>query len=109
MDTYNLLSGPKVIAVGKFKPDAIVILVPSGSVNDGHGGANYSVTFVNNTTGTITARALTVTAAANSKTYDANTSAATAPTITAGVVQIGTPAAGSECRCCHPRAARRGL
>jgi hypothetical protein len=29
MDTYNLLSGPKVIAVGKFKPDAIVVLVPS--------------------------------------------------------------------------------
>ena len=29
-------------------------LTPSGTVNDGNGGANYSVTFVGNTTGAIT-------------------------------------------------------
>ena len=32
-------------------------LTPSGTVNDGNGGANYAVTFVNNTTGVITAGA----------------------------------------------------
>src|SRR5207244_433165 len=35
-------------------------LAPSGSVNDGTGGNNYTVTLVNLTTGTITAKALTV-------------------------------------------------
>ena len=31
-------------------------LTPAGTVNDGNGGANYTVTFVNDTTGAITAR-----------------------------------------------------
>ncbi|GEM_PF-7048667 len=37
-------------------------LTPSGSVNDGNGGANYAVTFQNNTTGEIIAKDITVTA-----------------------------------------------
>ena len=45
-------------------------LTPAGSVNDGNGGDNYAITFVNNTTGDITARAITVTAATDTKTYD---------------------------------------
>src|SRR4029077_3426406 len=56
-------------------------LTPSGTVTDGNSGNNYTYTFVTNTTGVITARAITVTAATNSKTYDANTSAAATPTI----------------------------
>jgi len=67
-------------------------LTPSGVVSDGNSGNNYDVTFVNDTTGVITARALTVTAAANSKEYDGNTSAATAPSITSGAVQSGDTA-----------------
>jgi subtilisin-like proprotein convertase family protein len=37
-------------------------LTPAGAVNDGFGGANYNVTFANNTTGVITPATLTVTA-----------------------------------------------
>ena len=54
-------------------------LVPSGVVADGNGGANYSVTFVNNTTGSITARPLAVTAASSTKGYDGTTASATLP------------------------------
>src|SRR5204863_3101277 len=45
-------------------------LIPSGTVTDGNGGANYSYTFVKSTTGVINQRALTVTAQTNTKTYD---------------------------------------
>ena len=46
-------------------------LTPTGTVNDGNGGNNYSITFVNNTSGVITARAITVTADAKTKVYGA--------------------------------------
>ena len=49
-------------------------LTAAGSVNDGNGGNNYTVTFVANTAGSITARAITVTAAAATKVYDGTTS-----------------------------------
>ncbi len=55
-------------------------------VNDGNGGANYTVTFVNNTTGEITARAITVTASSDTKGYDATNASAAIPTITAGTL-----------------------
>src|SRR5207249_1723702 len=61
-------------------------LTAAGSVTDGNSGANYAVTFVANTTGAITARAITVTAATNSKGYDATTSAAATPTVTSGTL-----------------------
>jgi hypothetical protein len=59
-------------------------LVPSGTVNDGNGGNNYAVTFVNNTTGAITAKALTMSGLSvpGSKVYDG----------TATAVVIGTAA-----------------
>src|SRR5206468_2852610 len=47
-------------------------LVPSGTVTDGNGGANYNVTFANFTTGTIGAATLTATLTAQNKTYDGN-------------------------------------
>src|SRR5205085_9265123 len=50
-------------------------LTPAGTVTDGNSGNNYSYTFTAADTGTISARALTVTAADNTKTYDATTSA----------------------------------
>src|SRR5205823_3711857 len=49
-------------------------LTPSGTVTDGNSGNNYTYTFVAANTGTITARALTVTAQTNTKTYDSTTS-----------------------------------
>jgi filamentous hemagglutinin family protein len=51
------------------------------AVNDGNGGANYTVSVVNSTAGTITPAALTLTAASNNKTYDASTGAVAAPTV----------------------------
>ena len=48
-------------------------LTPSGSVNDGNSGNNYTFTFVPVSTGVITAEALTITAATNTKVYDGTT------------------------------------
>jgi hypothetical protein len=51
-------------------------LIPAGTVNDGNGGGNYDVTLVNDTTGAITTRELTVTGiTANDKEYDTNANA----------------------------------
>ena len=72
------------------------ILTPAGTVSDGNGGNNYAYSFVTSSNGTITARALTVTASANTKTYDATTTAATTPAITSGAVQTGDVASFTE-------------
>lgn len=45
-------------------------ITPSGSVDDGNGGANYAITFVPVTTGTIQPRQLNVTAVTDTKEYD---------------------------------------
>src|SRR5205823_8598603 len=42
--------------------------VSAYTVNDGNSGANYTVTTVNDTTGVISAKALTITAQTNSRT-----------------------------------------
>lgn len=60
-------------------------LLVAGKVEDGNGGANYDVTMVNNTSGVITRRQVTVTANADTKVYDATTSSAVAPTFSGGV------------------------
>lgn len=60
-------------------------LVPSGSISDGKGGDNYSITFVNSFNGTITQRDIAVTGistAGSSKFYDGTTA----------VTLSGTPA-----------------
>jgi hypothetical protein len=56
-------------------------LSPNGSVRDGNGGANYSVTFADDTSGVITAMPITVTAIAATKVYDGTTSSSGDPTI----------------------------
>jgi uncharacterized repeat protein (TIGR03803 family) len=71
-------------------------LLGAGSVNDGNGGRNYAVSFVSNTTGQITVRAITVTAVTSTKTYDGTTSANATPTITGGSLASGDAAAFSE-------------
>jgi len=48
--------------------------------SDGNAGNNYAYTFVTDTTGVIDQRALTVTAASDTKTYDGTTSSVGAPT-----------------------------
>jgi YDG domain len=64
-------------------------LTPAGTVNDANGGANYSVTLTPVASGVIDKTNLTVTAVANTKPYDGNTTAAAAPTVTAGAIQTG--------------------
>ena len=71
-------------------------LTAAGSVNDGNGGKNYVVTFATSNMGQITARAITVTAATNTKTYDGTTSATATPTITSGSLVAGDTAAFTE-------------
>src|SRR5207248_2751677 len=54
-------------------------LTASGTVIDGNSGNDYAVTFAADTTGAITARAITVTAAPNTKVYDGATTATATP------------------------------
>ncbi|MEI8044323.1 MAG: YDG domain-containing protein, partial [Verrucomicrobiota bacterium] len=65
-------------------------LVPAGSVTDGNGGANYAVTFANDTTGEITTKPITVTAVTGTKVYDGGTTSAGVPTVTPGVASGDT-------------------
>jgi hypothetical protein len=51
------------------------------TVNDGFAGGNYAVSTVDNATGIISQAALTISAQANTKTYDATTSSATLPSV----------------------------
>jgi autotransporter-associated beta strand protein len=60
------------------------VLTPTGAVTDGNGGNNYLVTFATDSTGVINQRAIMVTAATDTKTYDGTTSSAGVPTITVG-------------------------
>ncbi len=55
--------------------------VSSYSVSDGNNGNNYTVTTIPNAAGVITKATVTITATANTKTYDGNTSAAALPTV----------------------------
>jgi hypothetical protein len=54
-------------------------LVPTGTVNDGNSGANYDVTFVNASTGTITPAPIVIAATSDSKTYDGTVASSKAP------------------------------
>src|SRR2546430_10312662 len=65
-DTKNVGTG-KTLAVSAY------------TVNDSNSGANYKVPTQADTTGRLTAEALTITAQTNSKTYDSTTSAAAVP------------------------------
>jgi autotransporter-associated beta strand protein len=66
-------------------------LIPTGSVNDGNSGANYSVTFVNDTSGVITATSITVTAFAATKVYDGTTNSVAVPTVSPGLAPGDAP------------------
>ena len=70
-DTANFIETYNTRNVG-----ASLTLTPSGTVNDGNGGNNYTYTFTPVSTGVITTEALTITGVTNTKTYDATTSAA---------------------------------
>jgi uncharacterized repeat protein (TIGR01451 family) len=81
-DTANFTQSFVTASVGTGKT-----LVPAGSVSDGNSGNNYAVTFANDTTGAITARAVTVKANNQTKTYgDVFTFAGTEFTVSVGTL-----------------------
>jgi hypothetical protein len=59
---------------------AKTLSVSAFTVNDGNNGNNYTVSTATSTAGVISKATLTITAAANTKTYDGTTSAAATPT-----------------------------
>ena len=59
---------------------------PAGTVNDGNGGNNYTYNFVPDVTGVITARAITISAKTDTKTYDGTTASSLAPAIAPDLV-----------------------
>jgi len=68
-------------------------LTPAGAVSDGNGGANYSVTFVNDTTGVINKKTVTVqNYTASNKVYDGTMTA----TLVAGVAPYLSGVVGGE-------------
>jgi hypothetical protein len=72
--------GDKHVGTGK-------LLIPSGSINDGNGGNNYAVNFVNNLDGVISAKGMTVMGiTASDKIYDGTV---TATLDTAGASLMG--------------------
>jgi len=60
-------------------------LTPTGAVNDGNSGLDYSYTFIANTTGVVNQLPITVTAATDAKTYDKSISSSVAPTLSPGL------------------------
>ena len=67
-------------------------MTPAGTVKDSDNAdvtADYAITFTPVSTGEIDQLAITVTAAANTKTYDGDTSAAATPTISTGTLASG--------------------
>ena len=61
------------------------VTVSAVTVNDGNGGNNYSVTYVNNTASTINKASLTLTAGSSTKTYDGTTASTGTVTETGAV------------------------
>src|SRR5207245_4676454 len=65
------------------------------TVNDVNSGGNYTVTTVTDATVVISAKALTITAQTNSKTYDSTTAAAAVPVVV-GLVGADTVTGKAE-------------
>ena len=72
------------------------VIVPFITIADGNGGANYVVTPVNQTGGTISRLPLTVAAVLATKTYDGGTSAAGVPSLAPGLASGDTTTALSQ-------------
>jgi hypothetical protein len=85
-DTGNFVQTFDTRNVGTSK-----ILKPAGSVTDGNSGGNYSINFVPLLGGEISPRAVTVTAVADTKVLDGNTSSAGIPTVSPPLVAGDTP------------------
>jgi filamentous hemagglutinin family protein len=62
------------------------VTVSGITVNDGNGGGNYQVSYVNNTTSTINPASITVGSSNVTKTYDATLAASGTPTLASGTL-----------------------
>src|SRR5206468_3965910 len=71
-------------------------LTASGSVSDGNGGNDYAVSFVASNGGSISARAISVSAVADSRVYDGTTSSSGVPSIGAPGLAPGDSASFSQ-------------
>jgi hypothetical protein len=69
----DTLSGGAFAFDNKNAGTAKTVAVSGVSVNDGNSGANYNVSYANNTNSTINQADLTLTAASDTKTYNGNT------------------------------------
>lgn len=67
-------------------------LIPYGQVNDGNGGANYQITFIENSDGVITPRPVTIKATGAVKIYDGTIASLASPVITSGSLAEGDSA-----------------
>ena len=72
------------------------VITASGAIDDGNGGANYDLAFGPTALGSITTRALTVTAVTDVKEYDGTTVSLVAPDVSAPGVAIGDTATFSQ-------------
>jgi filamentous hemagglutinin family protein len=92
--TYDVIGTAATQTFDNRNAGAGKTLTASGLVlSDGNGGANYAVTYVNNTAGVITPAALTVTAQADTRGYNGTTSSSVAPVVTGTTYDvIGTAA-----------------
>ena len=73
-------------------------LIPAGSVNDGNLGANYAITFVNDTTGVISQWAVTVTADSGQAKIYGTPDPTLTYTVTSGSLQPGDSFTGALAR-----------
>ncbi len=72
------------------------VTVSGVTVNDGNGGGNYNISYLSNTTSTISPASLTVEAANVTKTYDGTTSAAGGATVVAGTLYHNVSNGGTQ-------------
>ncbi len=77
----NTVTGLTEVYADKNAGSSKTLSVSAYTVQDNNGGLDYTVTTVTNTTGSITKANLTITALANTKTFDGNVTATTKPTV----------------------------
>jgi len=72
------------------------VTVSGVTVNDGNGGGNYNVTYLNNTTSTINPANLTVSASNVTKTYDGTDAASGTPVVVSGTLYRNASNGGTQ-------------
>ena len=92
-DTFTAALAQTFAAKDVLGTGGSTLAVTADTVNDGNGGADYTVT-LHAATGTITPAALTISAVPASKTYDGTTSAAGTPTVSGLFTAAGDTVTG---------------